>query len=203
MLAPTSKFFPLHLICLACTIDYCGQLYQKPWRSPLQLDHFDYHSALRVAFHVTIQEVAFSRLFLGLGICIWFAPLTAITFARFPHNQLATGQGIFHFFRILMGGVGTSIFVTIWDRRATHHHSNLVDSINPFNPISKELFGDLNQLNIRGQKALQVVDSMAWKQAYMLSLNDIFWIAGWSFSFFIILTLFFKARQKQQIPQTA
>ncbi len=152
---------------------------------------------------VTIQEVAFSRLFLGLGICIWFAPLTAITFARFPHNQLATGQGIFHFFRILMGGVGTSIFVTIWDRRATHHHSNLVDSINPFNPISKELFGDLNQLNIRGQKALQVVDSMAWKQAYMLSLNDIFWIAGWSFSFFIILTLFFKARQKQQIPQTA
>lgn len=152
---------------------------------------------------VTIQKVALSRLFFGTGISIWLAPLTAITFARIPHEQLATGQGIFHFFRILMGGVGTSIFVTVWERRATHHHSNLVDSINPFNPVSKQLFGDLNQFNIRGQKALQVVDSMAWKQAYILSLNDIFWVAGWSFFLFIILTLFFKARQKQQIPQTA
>lgn len=151
---------------------------------------------------VTIQEVALSRLFLGVGISIWLAPLTAITFARIPHHQLATGQGIFHFFRILMGGVGTSIFVTVWERRATHHHSNLVDSINPFSPVSKELFGALNQLNIQGQKALQVVDLMAWKQAYILSLNDIFYIAGWSFSLFIILTLFFKAKQKEQLPQT-
>ncbi|MCB1071695.1 MAG: DHA2 family efflux MFS transporter permease subunit [Chlamydiia bacterium] len=153
--------------------------------------------------HVTFEEVALSRLFFGVGIAIWLAPLTAITFARIPHHQLATGQGIFHFFRILMGGVGTSIFVTIWERRATHHHSNLVDSINPFNPISKELFSDLNQFNIRGQKALQVVDSMAWKQAYILSLNDIFWVAGWSFSLFVILTLLFKARKKEQLPQTA
>ena len=148
---------------------------------------------------VTFEEIALSRLFLGVGICIWLAPLTAITFARIPHEQLATGQGLFHFFRILMGGVGTSIFVTIWERRATHHHSNLIDSINPFNPISRELLSNLNRLNIRGEKALQVVDTMAWKQAYMLSLNDIFWIAGWAFSLFIVLTIFFKDRKKKQL----
>lgn len=67
------------------------------------------------------------------------SPFNSYYFARVPHEKLATGQGIFHFFRILMGGVGTSIFVTTWQRRATHHHSNLVDSINPFSPVSKEL----------------------------------------------------------------
>ena len=62
--------------------------------------------------HVTFNEVALSRLFFGIGICIYLAPLTAITFSKVSQDKLATGQGIFHFFRILMGGVGTSIFVT-------------------------------------------------------------------------------------------
>ncbi|QVL56795.1 MAG: DHA2 family efflux MFS transporter permease subunit [Simkaniaceae bacterium] len=150
--------------------------------------------------HVTFSEVALSRLYFGIGICTWLAPLTAITFARVPHEKLATGQGIFHFFRILMGGVGTSIFVTTWQRRATHHHSNLVDSINPFSPVSKELFSDLNSYDIVGKQALQVVDTMAWKQAYMLSTNDIFWVGGWTFFIFILLTTLFKMRRQELQP---
>lgn len=145
--------------------------------------------------HVTFHEVALSRLYLGLGICTYLAPLTAITFAHFSPDKLATGQGIFHFFRIFMGGVGTSLFVTTWNRRATHHHSNLVDSINPFNPISKDLFQDLSQYHITGKQALQTVDNMAWVQGYMLSTNDIFWVGGWVFFAFAFLSLLFKKRK--------
>lgn len=152
---------------------------------------------------VTFEKVALSRLYFGIGICTWLAPLTAITFARVPQEKLATGQGIFHFFRILMGGVGTSIFITTWERRATHHHSNLVDSINPFNPTSKELFSDLNRFDIAGKKALQMVDTMAWQQAYMLSTNDIFWVGGWTFFFFILLSILFKKRKMQLQPLAA
>lgn len=153
---------------------------------------------------VTFREVALSRLYFGIGICTWLAPLTAISFAHFPNNKLAMGQGMFHFFRILMGGVGTSIFVTFWGRRATHHHSNLVDSINPYNPISKELFVDLKRYGFQGKQALSLVDIEAWKQAYMLSTNDIFWVAGWSFFVFMFLALLFKKRsQKQQVVLAA
>lgn len=147
---------------------------------------------------VSFEVIATSRLYLGLGICCWLAPLTAITFARVPIEKLAMGQGVFHFWRILMGGVGTSIFVTLWERRGTYHHSNLVDSINPFNPTSKSLFADLKGLNITDEKALTVIDSIAWKQAMMLSLNDIFWLGGWTFIFLIVLAFFFKRRP--QVP---
>ncbi len=145
---------------------------------------------------VSFTKVALSRLYFGIGICTWLAPLTAISFSRVSLEKLAMGQGMFHFFRILMGGVGTSIFVTVWERRATRHHSNLVDTINPFNPNSKELFADLKGYNITGEKALQVVDNIAWQQAYMLSTNDIFWVAGWTFFIFMFLSLLFKKRQK-------
>lgn len=34
--------------------------------------------------HVTFSEVALSRLYFGIGICTWLAPLTAITLPGFP-----------------------------------------------------------------------------------------------------------------------
>lgn len=147
---------------------------------------------------VSFEVVASSRLLLGLGICTWLPPLTAIAFAHVPSEKLAMGQGIFHFWRILMGGVGTSVVVTMWQRRGTHHHSNLVDSINPYNPISKQLFSDLKGLGIAGKKGLTIVDNMAWDQAMLLSLNDIFWLGGWIFLGLIFASFFFKKRA--QIP---
>ena len=73
-----------------------------------------------------------SRFVLGIGIITYLAPLTVLSFAHFPQHQLAMGQGIFHFCRIFMGGVGASISVTLWQRRGVFHHSNLVDSISSF-----------------------------------------------------------------------
>ncbi len=144
---------------------------------------------------VSFEVVATSRLFLGIGICTYLAPLTALSFAHVPAEKMAMGQGMFHFFRIFMGGVGTSIFTTMWERRGTHHHSNLVDTINKYNPVSKQLFSDLAENNIVGEKALTVVDALAWKQAYMLSLNDIFWVAGWTFVLCFLICFFFKKRE--------
>lgn len=149
--------------------------------------------------NVTFHEVLISRFIFGIGLGTWMAPLTAITFSYFPHNKLAAGQGVFHFIRILMGGIGTSCFVTMWERRATYHHSNLVDSINPYNPVSKSFFYDLSQLQITGEKAFRVIDDIVWKQAYMLSTNDIFWTGAWAFVILFIFTLFLK-KKKQKIP---
>ena len=160
-----------------------------------------YYSTFTTA--VSFEVIASSRLLLGVGIAMWLAPLTAITFARVPDHVLAMGQGMFHFFRILMGGVGTSIFVTLWDRRGTHHHSNLVDSINPYNPVSQESLSKLAEMNITGKQALAVIDKAAWKQAMMLSLNDLFWVGGWILMGLIVITLFFKKRKHLPIDQAS
>lgn len=157
----------------------------------------------RLDTSVSFEKIAMSRFYMGIGICCWLAPLTALSFAHFPSHKLAMGQGIFHFFRILMGGVGTSVFVTMWERRATHHHSNLVDSVNHFNPVSKELFAKLDKYNIKGQQALQIVDNEAWRQAFMLAINDVFWVGAWLFIILTFAAFFFKKRKVSSVSEIA
>ncbi len=141
---------------------------------------------------VTLGKVALSRFYLGIGICTYLAPITALTFSGIPNDKLPMGQGIFQFARIFMGGVGTSLSVTLWNRRANFHHSHLVDSVNPLNPISKSLFDKLREYRIVGKQALASVDDIAWKQAYMLSTNDLFYLCGWLYLGLVIYVLFMR-----------
>lgn len=138
-----------------------------------------------------------SRFVMGIGIITYLAPLTVLSFAHFPHHQLAMGQGIFHFFRIFMGGVGASVAVTVWERRGVFHHSNLVDSISPFQPQSKQMFATLAEHGIVGKQAVQVADNEVWHQAVMLGANDVFWGSMWILIFLVLGTFFFKKRKKK------
>ncbi|CCB88930.1 DHA2 family efflux MFS transporter permease subunit [Simkania negevensis] len=151
----------------------------------------------RLDTNSSFELIFWSRFVMGIGITTYLAPLTVLSFARFPHHQLAMGQGIFHFFRIFMGGVGASLSVTLWQRRGVLHHSNLVDSISPFQIESKQMFATLAQEGIVGKQALQVADDLVWHQAVMLGANDVFWVSMWIMIFLVIGTIFFKKRRKK------
>ena len=148
---------------------------------------------------VSFQKIAISRLFFGIGICMWLAPLTGLSFARFPANKLASGQGIFHFFRILCGGMGTSLFVTIWNRRAALHQTRLAAAVNNFSENTTQALQSLSGVGIHGEKSTVILNDLNVHQAYMLSTNEIFWLCGWLFLGFMALTLLFKKRPKQEL----
>ncbi|MBI3211716.1 MAG: MFS transporter [Simkania negevensis] len=183
-----------------CTVLLVGMLMQRCRLRNLVIVSFLFFATAFFYFtrfdtDVSSEKIALSRLLLGCGLVTYIAPLMGITFAHFPNEKLASGQGIFHFLRILFGGIGASLFITFWDRRATHHHSNLVDSINHFDSASNKLFSSLAQYQIKGQPVLELVDNLAWKQAYMLSLNDLFWVSGWAFIILLFSCFLFKKRK--------
>jgi len=157
---------------------------------------FVYFTFSKFTTAATIGDVAFTRLLLGLCIALWFAPISVLSFTYIKPERLPSATGVFHFLRIFMGGVGTSLSVTLWERRATFHHSHLADTINPYNPNSKALFSDLSQYGITGRAALESVDNIAWKQAFMLSSNDLYWVSMWLSILFFFLAFLFKKRRK-------
>ncbi len=142
---------------------------------------------------VSFQKIATSRFYFGIGICTWLAPLTGLAFAQFPHDKLASGQGIFHFFRILCGGIGTSIFTTVWNRREAFHQTRLGSALTAFSENSEEAIAKLAPF---GEKSKEMINQEVVHQAYMLSTNDIFWASGWIFIAFMLLTFVFKKRSK-------
>lgn len=130
---------------------------------------------------VDFFQLIMPRLIRGIGIAFFFVPLTAMTLSGIPDSLLASASGLSNFLRILAGSFGTSLSITLWQRRETVHQSHLVDGVNPYNPISNEAIQHLHALGLSDHGALAVIARNITNQAVMLSTNDIFWLSGWIF----------------------
>lgn len=132
------------------------------------------------------------RFIQGLGITFFFTPLISVVIAGLPAERMASALGLSNFCRILGGSFGTSLSVTLWDRREAFHHSRLVENINPYNPISRDAVDQLQNLGFTGLKSYgQIVETLT-NQAFMLATNDIFWLSGWIFICLLVIVWFTK-----------
>jgi DHA2 family multidrug resistance protein len=141
---------------------------------------------------VGYSQLVEPRFIQGLGITFFFTPLISVILSGLPPDRIASALGLSNFFRILGGSFGTSISVTLWDRREAFHQSRLVEQINYYNPISSESVQQLQHLGFKGLKALGLLADTITNQAFMLSTNDIFWLSGWIFMGLFVIVWFAK-----------
>lgn len=142
-------------------------------------------------------DVGFSQLIQprfvqGLGITFFFTPLISIVISGMPPQRMASALGLANFCRILGGSFGTSLSVTIWDRRESFHHSRLVENINHFNPASTSALHQLQSIGLNEQQGYGFIDAVITNQSFMLSTDDIFWLSGWIFVCLLVVIWFAK-----------
>lgn len=145
---------------------------------------------------VDFAHVAFSRFLLGFGLFFFFTPLIALSVQDIPLDKLPSATGIFHFVRAMVGAVGTSLFVTLWDRRIEHHHLDIGSVITPFNPNATQIFTDLKAIGITGKSALDIVNNLLNNQSALLAINECFFLMGWIFLGLTILLPFARGGKK-------
>ncbi len=136
---------------------------------------------------VDIYIIGFSRFLLGCALVFFITPLFALNIQDIPNESLASGTGMFHFVRAMMGGIGTAVFTTVWVRRTEYHHQVLGESITPFAPQANLYFDKLNELGFKGSQALEIVNTTVNNQAAVLAMNDCFYLMGWIFLSLMIL----------------
>jgi DHA2 family multidrug resistance protein len=134
---------------------------------------------------ISFYHLVVPRLIQGIGVACFFTPLIIIVISGLPADRIASALGTTNFLRILGGSFGTSISITLWTRRAQFHHSRLGESINPYNPLVTEGMRRLPQTPFKPLQALQQFDLLVYKEAYLLSTNDIFWAS--CIIFFLLL----------------
>jgi DHA2 family multidrug resistance protein len=132
---------------------------------------------------VTLQQIVVPRLLMGLGVATFFVPLTALTLSDIPHSLLPSATGLSNFSRILAGSFGTSLSITLWDRRQDFHHSILVTHISAFDPNAADALGPL--ASPATDPAL--LDRLITQQSVLMATNDIFWLSGCFFVSLMIL----------------
>jgi len=123
----------------------------------------------------------------GAAMAFFFIPLQAILFSGLTPDRMPSAAGLSNFVRITAGAVGTSLFTTLWENRASLHHAQLAESINNGSNTAMQTLNQLGASGYSGEQALASVNRLIDQQAFTLAVNDVFWMS--SMLFFVLIAL--------------
>ena len=83
-----------------------------------------------------------------------------ITLSALSPERIAAASGLSNFARITAGSFGTSMATTLWDRRATLHHAQLVERLDPNDPVTAQALGTLHAGGMGPSRGMRY--STAW-----------------------------------------
>jgi DHA2 family multidrug resistance protein len=126
----------------------------------------------------TIGTLLVPTVIQGAGMAAFFIPLMSLTLSGLPPERIPAASGLSNFARITAGSFGTSITTTLWDRRATLHHAQLVERLNPGDPVTAQALGTLHAGGMGTDQSYALLNRLVDQQAFMLSANDIFYVSG-------------------------
>jgi DHA2 family multidrug resistance protein len=129
----------------------------------------------------------------GGAMAFFFIPLTTLTLAGLPPSRIPAAAGLSNFVRITMGAMGTSIATTLWDNRATLHHTRLVEQMGLNSTALDGATAALNQAGIGGTGAYASINRLIDVQAFTTAADDIFIASAVTF-LFLIFTIWFTKR---------
>ncbi len=128
----------------------------------------------------------------GVALATFFVPLLTLGFSGLPPERIPAASGLMNFARITAGSFATSITTTLWDRRATLHHEQLVEHLTGSNAAMTQAMAQLHAGGLTSQQGYALLNNLVDNQAYMLSANDIFYVSG--FLFVVLAGLVWMAR---------
>ncbi|MDO4249127.1 MAG: DHA2 family efflux MFS transporter permease subunit [Neisseria sp.] len=132
-------------------------------------------------------SVLWPQFWQGLGVAMFFMPLTTIILSHMPGHMVAAASSLSNFLRVLAGGVGTSVATTLWERREALHHSRLAENINPYSDTALTALNGMVQTGMSQEQAYAGLAGSISRQGFIISSNEIFWVGALLFLALIAL----------------
>jgi DHA2 family multidrug resistance protein len=140
----------------------------------------------------------------GIGMGLLFIPLMTITVYTLHNRDIPQGAALSNMVRQLGGSFGIALMTTVVSMRAVFHYNRLSDNISIYNQSSFERLNTYTGLfmskgdNILSaqMKSLAAIKGSVFKQAMVLTYNDVFLIVGLFFALCIPLLLLFRLKGK-------
>lgn len=125
-----------------------------------------------------MSNVIWPQFWQGLGVAMFFLPLTTITLSRMQGPQIASASSLSNFLRVFMGGVGVSVVTTMWERREGLHHTRLTEHITPYSTETHLAVENLAQTGMSSQQSLESITRAITQQGFIMGSNEIFWVSS-------------------------
>ncbi|RDI99047.1 MFS transporter [Dyella solisilvae] len=141
---------------------------------------------MRSNFFVQVDfwHIAGVQLFQGLGVALFFMPVTTILLSDLRPNEIASGGGLATFLRTLGASFSASLTTFLWDHRAIVHHAHLAEKFSPYDSTAQTT---LQQAGVTGQAGNALLDQLIIQQGYQISFNEVFRMLGWVFLCLIVV----------------
>ena len=147
----------------------------------------------------------------GIGLGFLFIPLLTITIFPLHSKDIPQGTAISNMVRQLGGSFGIALATTFISIRSAFHYNRLSDNISIYNQSSFDRINSYTSLFIsKGSdflnaqmKALFAIKGSVYKQAMILTYNDVFIMVGIFFAICIPLLLLFRMKGDGKDTQSA
>jgi DHA2 family multidrug resistance protein len=135
---------------------------------------------MRAQFNVQapVMTILIPTLLQGAAMAFFFIPLQAIIFSGLKPEELPSASGLSNFARITAGAVGTSLFTTLWDSRASLHHAHLVEAVNRGSNAATEAMAQLAASGQTPEQVSATINRLVDQQAYTMAVTDVFYLSA-------------------------
>ena len=130
----------------------------------------------------------------GAAMAFFFIPLQAIVFSGLAPERMPAAAGLSNFVRITAGAVGTSIFTTAWESRASMHHAHLAEAIHNGSSAATATLNQLGAAGYGNAQSLATIERLIEQQAHTMAATDLFYLS--SALFFVLIALVWFTRPK-------
>jgi MFS transporter, DHA2 family, multidrug resistance protein len=127
---------------------------------------------------VDVRTLLIPTIIQGAAMATFFVPLVTLSVSGLSPDRIPNASGLFNFARITSGSFGTSIFTTIWDRRATLHHSQLIEHLTPYTNATTDATAGMQAGGLDAAQSTVALNRLVDVQAFMLSADDLFYASG-------------------------
>jgi MFS transporter, DHA2 family, multidrug resistance protein len=114
---------------------------------------------------------------IGIGMGLFFVPLTAVAFGRMTNDRLDEAAGLYALMRGIGSSIGIAVVSWLFVRQGQVHWVNLTDHVSPLNPNIPPLIANYG-IDPQAPVVLPAAAQAIARQAQMMAFVDLFWFIG-------------------------
>ena len=160
-----------------------------------------------INLEIAQSNIIIPMLISGVAMGFVFVPLTTLSMATLPQDQIGNASGIYNLMRNTGGSVGIAIMTTLLARGQQVHQVALMANVNEYNPAFQQTFAQLKANFMiyadpvtATQQAYQAIYGMVSQQAAVLAYIDDFWLLAMLCLLCVPAGFFFKRVRQTKKP---
>lgn len=145
-----------------------------------------------ITAQVDFWGIVLPQFFLGFAMGTFLLPLLSIVMSGMENTQIAAASGLSNFLRVLAGAMGSSLAITMWEKREAFHHVRLTESFTALSSQAQMVESMQQGLNVSSEQAYGIVATQITQQGFILSASELYYVSALLFLLLIILIWFVK-----------